>query len=95
MSVANYLSNLYEKMRDMAVFVGECDKMAKQMYKELYYQKTKERTFKVGESVLVMPDGHSKLEASYTGPFAIEEQVSPVTYRLVAERRAELSMRTS
>ena len=40
-------------------------------------------SFILGDSVLIlMPVGHSKLEASYAGPFTVVEQVSTVTYRL-------------
>ena len=53
----------------MADGAGERDQMAKQRYKELYDQRTKERTFKVGESVLVvMPDGHSKFDTMGLSP---------------------------
>ena len=37
----------------------------------------------MGDSALVLiPEGHSKLEASYCGPFTVLNQVSPVTYRI-------------
>ncbi len=29
-----------------------------------------------------MPEGQSKLEAAYSGPYTVAERVSPVTYRL-------------
>ena len=82
-SVADYLSALYQQMKDMAEIAEERDKEAKEKYKTLYDQGTRKRTFKVGDSALVlMPEGHSKLEASYCGPFTVLKQVSPVTYRI-------------
>ena len=82
-SVAEYLSSLYQQMRDMAEIAGKKDQQAKEKYKAFYDQGTRSRTFDVGDSVLVlMPVGHSKLEASYAGPFTVLEQVFPVTYRL-------------
>ena len=33
-------------------------------------------------ALVLMPEGHSKLEASYSGPYPITEKVSPVTYHL-------------
>ena len=44
---------------------------------------TRERRFEVGESVLVLiPEMKSKLEALYSAPYTVMEQVSPVTYKL-------------
>jgi len=46
------------------------------------------RSFEEGESVLLLvPDGHSKLKASYSGPFTIEKEISPVTYQIAIPGR--------
>ena len=87
-SVTEYLTNLYEKMDETAAIEGSQDQRVKAKYKEIYDKRSTQQSFQVGDSALVlMPEGSSKLEASYTGPFQIEEQVSPVTYRLSVRGR--------
>ena len=64
----------------MADVAKERDSLAKQKYKELYYKGTKSRSFEEGESdQLLVPEGHTKLEASYPGPFTM---ILPVTYQI-------------
>ncbi len=90
LSVGNYLSNLYDKMKSMADIAKERDQAAKQKYKEFYDKGTRPRFFEEGESVLLlMPDGHSKLEACYSGPFTIERKISPVTYQIATPGRGK------
>ncbi len=92
LSVGNYLSNLYDKMKSMADMAKERDQAAKQKYKEFYDKGTRPRFFEEGESVLLlMPDGHSKLEACYSGPFTIERKISPVTYQIATPGRGKKS----
>ena len=82
-SIVEYLSNLYDHMETIAEIAGSEDEKAKKKYKQWYDRSTTEHSFEVGEHVLVlMPDGTSKLEAAYMGPYVILEQVSPVTYRV-------------
>ncbi len=68
------------------------DQAAKQKYKEFYDKGTRPRFFEEGESVLLlMRDGHSKLEACYSGPFTIERKISPVTYQIATPGRGKQS----
>jgi len=91
-SVGEYLSNLYDKMKAMADVAEERDTLVKQKYKELYDEGTKARSFEEYESVLLLvPDSHSKLEARYSGPFIIEKKISLVTYQISSPSRSRKS----
>ncbi len=74
-SAAEYLSNLYEAMSDMAEIAKEWgDQQAKLKYKELYDRGARERSFELGDQAFIlMPDGQSKLEAAYSGLYTVEE----------------------
>jgi len=62
-------------MKEMSEIASEMDQKAKEKYKLLYDKWTKSRSFQVGDMALVlMPEGHSKLEASYLGPLTIMEK---------------------
>ena len=88
LSVAEYLTNLYEKMNDSAEITKKLDQEAKNKSKRWYEEKARERQFEVGESVLMLiPVLARKLEAAYSGPFTVLEKLSPVTYLIDAPGR--------
>ena len=83
MAVADYLTTLYKRMAEISEIAEKKDLEAKEKTKKWFDGNTRERRFEVGESVLVlMPERKSKLEALYSGPYTVMEQVSPVTYKL-------------
>ena len=76
--VSEFLSELYTNLLAMT-----SDLAAKKKYKQWYDQGTRNKSFQPGEYVLIVnPVGSSKLEATYNGPYLIEEKISPVTYRI-------------
>ena len=77
MSVAEYLSNFYEHMEHTIKLASEGNDEPKKKYKMWY-----------NRSSWVVCAGScawgysSKLEDAYHGPYAILEQVSPVTHKM-------------
>ena len=83
MAVADYLTTLYERMAEISEIVEKKDLEAKEKTKKWFDGNTRERRFEVGKSVLVLiPERKIKLEALYSEPYTVMEQVSPVTYKL-------------
>ena len=70
-------------MVEMAVVVSDREKKAKADMKRFYDRSAKVKTFAEGEMVLVRKPGiHSKMGDSWEGPYQIEHQASPVTYKI-------------
>ena len=80
-SVAEYMSDLNQHMSDIAEIAAERDMVSKERNKNFHDENARTRDMDVGDSVLVLgSQRHSKLEASYQGPYQILEKVTPVTY---------------
>ncbi|KAG1925917.1 hypothetical protein F2P79_025210 [Pimephales promelas] len=61
-----------------------------QRYQKVWYDKSaRQRTFAPGQKVLVMlPTNDSKLLAKWQGPFEVEKQLGPTTYRVAIAGRS-------
>ena len=67
----------------MAVVVSDREKKAKETMKRFYDRSAKVKTFEAGDMVLVRKPGiQCKMGDSWEGPYQIEKQVSPVTYKI-------------
>ena len=81
--VCDWLSSVQAKMGEMAEVVSDRERVAKGKMKELYDRKAKVKLFEAGDMVLVWKPGiHSKMADSWQGPFQVDSQVSPVTYKV-------------
>ena len=89
-SVAEYMNDLYQRMSDIAEIAAERDMISKERNKNFHDQNARTRDMDVGDSVLLLaPQCHSKLEASYQGPYQILEKITPVTYLINVPGRKE------
>ena len=90
--VHEWLANVKAKMSTMAEVVSDREKVAKAKMKMFYDKTARVKSFEEGDMVLVWKPGiHSKLGASWEGPFQIESRVSPVTYRVQVPGKAHQS----
>ena len=82
-NASEWLLGLKQQMAEMAVIVSDREKRAKNEMKRVYDRSAKMKTFSVGDLVLVRKPGlHCKLGDSWEGPYEIQEQQSPVTYKV-------------
>ena len=82
-NVSEWLLNVRAQMVEMAVAVSNRERKAKADMKRFYDKSAKVKKFCEGEMVLVrMPGLHSKMGDSWEGPYQIEKQISPVTYKI-------------
>lgn len=82
-SVLSYLLETREKLKTMYDIARENEQAAKKKQKTYYDRKARSRQFEVGQKVLVLlPTKTSKLLASWKGPYAITDKVSPVDYKV-------------
>ena len=81
--VSEWLLSLKAKMVDMAEVVSDRERKAKAEMKRFYDCSARVKKFAVGEMVLVRKPGlKCKLGDSWEGPYQIEQQISPVTYKI-------------
>ena len=82
-SVTEYMNDIYQRMSDTMEIVEEKDMILKERNKNFHDQNTRTRDIDVGDSVLVLaPQRHSRLEASYQVIYQILEKITPVTYMI-------------
>ena len=82
-NVNEWLLNVKARMLEKSEIVSDRERKAKQDMKKFYDKLAKVGSFSVGEMVLLRKPGlHSKLGDSWEGPYQIERQASPVTYKI-------------
>ena len=82
-NVCEWLVSIQAKMAELSTIVSDRERAAKTKMKKYYDRTAKVKTFEAGEMVLVWKPGiHSKMGASWEGPFQVEKRISPVTYRI-------------
>ena len=82
-SVGEWLLCVQARMRDMAVIVSDHERKAKANMKGFYDRSAKVKVFEAGDMVLVRKPGIlSKMGDSWEGPYQVERQASPVTYKI-------------
>ena len=80
-TVFEWLTSVKAQMEELSVLVSEREKLAKVRMKNQYDRSSSQKEFVPGDMVLVWKPGiHSKMGASWDGPFQIERKVSPVNY---------------
>ena len=78
-----WLVNLKEQMALTSAVVSEREKLAKAKMKVAFDKHAREKTFSVGEEVLVRkPALKSKMGDSWDGPYKILEKISPLNYKV-------------
>ena len=91
-NVSEWLLSVQARMIDMAEIVSDCERKAKETMKRFYDRSAKVKTFGEGDMVLVRKLGiHSKMGDSWEGPYQIDHQVSPVTYKVQVPGNARKS----
>ena len=81
--VFEWLVDVRARLSDMAELVSERESKVKLKMKNCYDKGATLKQFAAGDMVLVWKPGiHSKMGASWDGPFQVEGKVSPVTYRV-------------
>ena len=86
-SYDDYIEELKCKLKTVFKSARENLLQNKERNKVTYDKKTKERPFKVGDLVYLTndasrPNRSKKLSSSYTGPYEILEQTSPVNFSI-------------
>ena len=82
-NVSEWLLNVRARMVEMAEVVSDRERKAKSDMKRFYDKSAKVKKFCEGEMVLVRKPGlHSKMGDFWEGPYQIEKQISPVTYKI-------------
>ena len=90
-NVSEWLLNVKARMVDMSEIVSDRELKAKQEMERFYDRSAKVKSFSVGEMVLVRKPGlHSKLGDSWEGPYQVERQASPVTYKIHKPKQSKL-----
>ena len=80
-AIGDWLISVKHKMADMAEVVSDRKVVAKSKMKRFYDRSASIKSFVEGDMVLVKnPLKHGKLGPSWSGPFEVQRQVSPVTY---------------
>ena len=80
-SVHEWLSGVQAQICAMSELVGNRESVAKSKMKAQYDKSTSVKQFTKGDLVLVWKPGlHSKMGASWDGPYVVGDKKSPVTY---------------
>ena len=82
-NVSEWLLSVKARMVELAEVVSDRERKAKSTMKRFYNKSAVVKTFVAGDMVLVRKPGiHSKMGDSWEGPYQIERQASPVTYKI-------------
>ena len=82
-NLLDYVSNFKEKLHEARELAKENLQRAQAKMKSLFDTKTQERSFEVGQKVLVfLPLQHDPLKAKYFGPYKILKKINDVNYVL-------------
>ena len=80
-SVHEWLTSVQAQISEMSVLVGNKESVAKAKMKAQYDRSACVKEFSKGDLVLVWKPGlHSKMGASWDGPYVVGDKKSPVTY---------------
>lgn len=91
-NIISYVVQMRDRLQKMAELAQQHMAEA-QRYQKVWYDKSaRQRTFAPGQKVLVMlPTNDSKLLAKWQGPFEVEKQLGPTTYRVAIAGRSRSS----
>ena len=80
---AEYLKQLEERFEVAHNLANKNTIVAQKHYAEQYNKRTREKTFQVGDSVLVLlPDSNKKIQSRWLGPGTIQQVVSNHSYSI-------------
>ncbi|XP_050815709.1 uncharacterized protein LOC127054067 [Gopherus flavomarginatus] len=80
-NILDFVSNLQNTLRHSLALAKENLKDAQEEQKAWYDRRTRERSFKVGDQVMVLKVQQAhKMEASWEGPFTVQERLGAVNY---------------
>ena len=82
-SVISFLRQTYDRLEESKDIAITMETKGKKKMKTWYDKKGRDRTFTVGDLVLVMlPSSTNRLLAKWTGPYAVEEVLSSTMYKV-------------
>ncbi|KAK2908410.1 hypothetical protein Q8A73_009483 [Channa argus] len=82
-NIESYVLRMRERLEKMSGLAKAHMVEAQQNHKTWYDRSARQRTFAPGQKVLVLlPTEDSKLVAKWQGPFEIQEQLGPTTYKV-------------
>ncbi|KAJ8020240.1 hypothetical protein HOLleu_39778 [Holothuria leucospilota] len=86
-----YVLELQNRLEETCKLAQENLKKAKQKQARYYNRKAKDRTFKVGDEVLLLiPNEENKLLMQWKGPFPIVEKLNSMNYKIDFGHRAKV-----
>ena len=86
--VATYVLEMRDCLEEMSDLVQKGLGEAQQRQKALYDRRAKERTFEVGDQVLVLlPMQHNRLKLEWVGAYKVVKRVTPVAYEVETSRK--------
>ena len=91
-SVVSHVITIRERLQAMSEVARENLGAAQKKQKTWYDKHARERSFSVGEQVLVLlPSSTNRLQAEWQGPYTIQRQVGPVDYEInMSNKRKKL-----
>jgi hypothetical protein len=85
-----YVLELRDRLQDTCELAHEELKRAKLKQKTYYDRKTKKRSFRIGDSVLLLlPTDNNKLLMKWKGPYSVVEKVSENDYKINIDGRCK------
>ena len=91
-NVFEWLDSVKARMVEMAEVVSDREKKVKSDMKKFYDRSARMKSFSVGDMVLVRKPGlQAKLGDFWEGPYQIDQQSSPVTYKVQVPGKPRLS----
>lgn len=82
-SVIEHVMRMRQRLSTMSQLARESLEESQDIQKTWYDQKARERSFEVGQKVLVLlPAATNKLQAQWQGPFKVVRKVTPVNYEV-------------
>ena len=85
-SVVTYVQGVQESLKQVQQLAGVIETKAKTNAKVWYEQNARQRTFEVGEQVL-LPAQKDKLLAEWQGPYTIHKRITDVTYEIIVPEK--------
>ena len=87
-SVVSYVLSIQERLTKLAELVKDNMEKAQETQKKWYYLNARERSFEVGEKVLVLlPTSTHKLLAQWQGPYDVVKKINKVIYEVEMQNK--------
>ncbi|XP_078000635.1 uncharacterized protein LOC144453240 [Glandiceps talaboti] len=81
-SVVSYIVEMRDRMKSMMELANNNLVEAQEIQKTWYDQAARQRSFNVGDKVLLLPTSSGKLEASWHGPYTVTRRLNEVNYEI-------------